>query len=48
LHVGQQVEVEVSGGKKFVCAMRLDTEPEINYFKNGSILPFVLRKLLNA
>lgn len=27
--------------------MRLDTEPEITYYKNGGILPYVLRKLLN-
>jgi len=47
LHVGQTVEVVVSSGTKFLCKMRLDTEPEITYFRQGGILPYVLRKLLN-
>jgi aconitate hydratase len=47
LQVGQEVEVEASSGQKFVVKMRLDTEPEITYFKNGGILPYVVRKLLD-
>lgn len=48
VHVGQEVEVEASTGQKFKCLMRLDTEPEISYYKNGGILSYVLRKLLSA
>ena len=44
--VGQEVQVSVSNGTKFSCISRLDTEPEISYFKNGGILHYVLRKLL--
>jgi aconitate hydratase len=47
LQVGQEVEVVASTGVKFTCKMRLDTQPEITYYKNGGILPYVLRKLLN-
>lgn len=31
--------------KEFVATARLDTEPELEYFKNGGILVYVLRKL---
>ena len=48
LKVGAEVLVEASNGTKFTCRMRLDTEPEIAYYKNGGILPYVLRKLLTA
>ena len=44
--VGQEVEVEASTGAKFVAKIRLDTQPEVTYYKNGGILPYVLRKLL--
>jgi len=46
LKVGTEVEVTASTGQKFICKMRLDTDPEISYYKNGGILPYVLRKLL--
>jgi len=35
-----------SDGKSFKTKMRVDTEPEIEYFKNGGILNYVLRKLM--
>jgi len=44
--VGQEVEVESSTGVKFHAKVRLDTQPEVTYYKNGGILPYVLRKLL--
>jgi len=47
LKVGVEAVVTASSGTKFSCVTRLDTEPEIAYYKNGGILPFVLRKLLN-
>ena len=46
LKIGMDVEVVASSGAKFVCTLRLDTDPEITYYKNGGILPFVLRKLI--
>lgn len=46
IQVGQEVEVTTSTGGKFTCKVRLDTQPEITYYKNGGILPYVLRKLL--
>jgi aconitate hydratase len=33
------------GEKKFQCRARLDTPVELDYFRNGGILPTVLRKL---
>jgi aconitate hydratase len=46
LSVNQTVTVTTSTGKSFQCRTRLDTEPEIAYFKNGGILQYVLRKLI--
>jgi aconitate hydratase len=46
LKVGQDIEVTASTGKKFHVTCRLDTEPEIEYLKNGGILNYVLRKLM--
>jgi len=46
LKTGQDIHVEASNGVKFTTKLRLDTEPEIAYVKNGGILNYVLRKLL--
>ena len=46
LKVGQEIEVTTDTGKKFKVKARLDTEPEIQYFQNGGILHYVLRKLM--
>jgi aconitate hydratase len=46
IQVGQDVEVTASSGVKFHAKIRIDTQPEVTYYKNGGILPFVLRKLL--
>lgn len=46
LKTGQDIEVTTSTGKKFNVVCRLDTEPEIEYLKNGGILNYVLRKLM--
>jgi len=40
------VSVSVKGGKTFEVKTRLDTDPELQYFVNGGILNYVLRKLL--
>lgn len=45
LEVGQDIQVKTACGKSFTATLRLDTEPEIAYFKNGGILHYVLRKL---
>ena len=37
--------VTVDNGVTFTCRIRLDTEPEVAYFKNGGILQYVLRNL---
>ena len=37
-----------AGGKQFKAKIRLDTDVEIEYFKNGGILHYVLRKLAKS
>lgn len=44
--VNQDVTVTTSTGKSFTCMTRLDTAPEIAYYKNGGILQYVMRKLI--
>ena len=46
LNLNQEAEVTSSTGVTFHAKIRLDTQPEITYYKNGGILPYVLRKLL--
>ena len=46
IDVGQQVTVTTSTGLSFATVLRLDTQPESTYYRNGGILPYVLRKLL--
>jgi len=46
LRVGQEMTVTASSGTTFTVICRLDTEPEIEYLKNGGILNYVLRKLM--
>jgi len=48
LEVGQDIEVTTNTGKKFAVICRLDTDPEVEYLKNGGILNFVLRKLMDS
>lgn len=45
LKVNQELEVTTDSGKTFKTLVRLDTDPEVTYFKNGGILQTVLRKL---
>jgi aconitate hydratase len=42
----QLLTVRTSSGSQFQVCLRLDTAIEIEYFKHGGILPFVLRKLV--
>ena len=46
LALGQDAKVTTNTGITFTSRIRLDTQPEITYYKNGGILPYVLRKLL--
>ena len=46
LKSGQDIMVTTTSGKKFAVTCRLDTEPEVEYLKNGGILNYVLRKLM--
>jgi aconitate hydratase len=44
---GDAKEVTVRAGEKeFTARVRIDTPKEVDYFKHGGILPFVLRGLL--
>ena len=47
LNVGQSITVTTETGKSFAVKARLDTQVEIEYFKNGGILQYVLRKLVS-
>ena len=46
LSLGLQVEVSTDTGKKFFVKARIDTEPEIEYYKDGGILIYVMKKLM--
>src|SRR5207237_4816811 len=47
---GQQVTLEIQGkdgqSRSVPVKLRIDTPIEIDYYKHGGILPFVLRQLL--
>jgi aconitate hydratase len=44
LKPNQDITIRLSSGKTLTVRCRLNTEVEIAYFKNGGILPYVLRK----
>jgi aconitate hydratase len=48
IKVGDQITVRTDTGKEFKVKLRLDTDVEIEYYKNGGILHYVLRKLINS
>jgi aconitate hydratase len=43
--VNETIKVTTNTGKSFDVKVRLDTDVEIEYFKNGGILHYVLRRL---
>jgi aconitate hydratase len=43
---GRTLEVRVQGKPSFKVRLRIDTPNEVDYFKHGGILPFVLRQLI--
>ena len=44
LKPNQDISIRLSTGKVLTVRCRLNTEVEIAYFRNGGILPYVLRK----
>jgi aconitate hydratase len=46
--VGEMLTVTTDSGKTFNVKARLDTDVETEYFKNGGILQYVLRKLVKG
>ena len=42
----QKVEVQTSTGQKFDVIVRFDTDVDIEYFKNGGILNYMIRKMI--
>eukprot|EP00331_Platyophrya_macrostoma_P025047 CAMPEP_0176449456 /NCGR_PEP_ID=MMETSP0127-20121128/26478_1 /TAXON_ID=938130 /ORGANISM="Platyophrya macrostoma, Strain WH" /LENGTH=896 /DNA_ID=CAMNT_0017836777 /DNA_START=46 /DNA_END=2733 /DNA_ORIENTATION=+ len=46
LKPGQEVSVDIGGGKKITCILRIDTLVEVKFFENGGILNYVLREKL--
>jgi aconitate hydratase len=46
--VHETIKITTGCGKSFQVKVRLDTDVEIEYFKNGGILHYVLRRLSKA
>lgn len=44
----QNLIVKYSGSKKFEVKLRIDTPKEIDYYKHGGILSFVLRQIMTS
>lgn len=44
--VGMDIKVTTECGKSFDVKARIDTEPEIQYYRDGGILNFVMKKLM--
>lgn len=47
LEPGQQIEVAVDTGLKFNVITRFDTEVDLTYYRNGGILNYMIRKMLD-
>lgn len=48
IKMGDVVVVKTDSGKQFNAKVRLDTAPEVEYYKNNGILLYVLRKYINT
>ncbi|KAF1747316.1 hypothetical protein GCK72_023778 [Caenorhabditis remanei] len=46
LKPGQLIDVHVSNGSTFQVICRFDTEVELTYYRNGGILQYMIRKLI--
>ncbi|XP_054162608.1 cytoplasmic aconitate hydratase-like isoform X2 [Oppia nitens] len=47
LSTRHRISVKLDNGKSFEVIMRFDTEVELEYYRNGGILHYMLRQLLN-
>lgn len=47
LKIGDIITVKTNSGKEFNVKVRLDTAPEVEYYKNRGILLYVLRKIIS-
>lgn len=47
LEPGQQIEVVVDTGLRFNVIARFDTEVDLTYYRNGGILNYMIRKMLD-
>jgi aconitate hydratase len=48
IQVGQEIKVTTDSGKEFTVKTRIDTEPEKAYYKDGGILIYVMKKLMET
>jgi aconitate hydratase len=46
--IGEQITVKTNTGGEFKVKVRLDTAPEVEYYKNNGILLYVLRKIMKS
>ena len=46
IQVGMEIKVTTDCGKSFMVKTRIDTEPEIEYYRDGGILVYVMKKLM--
>ena len=44
--VGYEAKVTTDDGKSFKVKVRIDTEPEVEYYREGGILVYVMKKLI--
>ena len=47
IRVKQEIIIQTDTGIAFTVIARIDTELEIEYYKNTGILPFIIRKFCN-
>lgn len=43
----QEITLEISSGQRVQLIVRIDTQIELEYYKHGGIMPYVLRQLLS-
>lgn len=46
IQVGMEIKVTTDCGKSFMVKTRIDTEPEVEYYRDGGILVYVMKKLM--
>lgn len=48
IKTGQEIPIKTNTGATFTAKLRFDTPVEIEYFRHGGILPYVLRRLVKS